>query len=130
MNKAEKKKKSFQFFSNSRYEDTAEMYERAGQCFKLSKNCTSALRLCTTCPFASARADLPSHPCRVLTASNHAGGEAGRAFCGASECWLKLGKDNDHEAAEKYIAAGGCFKKVSAPGTWLGRGRFRSDSCD
>jgi hypothetical protein len=45
VNKAERKKKSFQFFSNSRYEEAAEMYERAGQCFKLSKNCTSAVCL-------------------------------------------------------------------------------------
>ena len=39
MKKADKKLNSFGFFGGSKYDDAAEMYERAGNQFKLAKAC-------------------------------------------------------------------------------------------
>ncbi len=39
MKKADKKLNSFGFFSSSKYDDAAEMYERAANQFKLAKAC-------------------------------------------------------------------------------------------
>eukprot|EP00965_Chrysotila_dentata_P060537 2006552-Pleurochrysis_carterae.AAC.1 len=40
--KAEKKINSWSFFSGNKYEDAAELYSKAANQFKVSKNCTSA----------------------------------------------------------------------------------------
>ena len=52
MKKADKKLNSFGFFGGSKYDDAAEMYERAGNQFKLAKACEFTTQ---TYAFASVR---------------------------------------------------------------------------
>ena len=44
MKKADKKLSSFGFFGGNKYDDAAEMYERAGNQFKLAKACKCTAR--------------------------------------------------------------------------------------
>ena len=118
--KAEKKLNSFGLFGGfgNKYEDAAEMLEKAGNQFKLAKACEDLFYLMKLLPSPM----LVLHGChwaRKLRGSPlkepvHAGGEAGQAFEKLAQVHLK--QDSRLEAASSYVEAAKCYQKTSKTG--------------
>ncbi|KAK6932946.1 hypothetical protein RJ641_035840, partial [Dillenia turbinata] len=88
LRQAEKKINSWGLFG-SKYEDAADFYDKAANCFKLAKSCTLSLSLSLY--------------------SNR--DQAGSTYVKLAGCHLKL--DSKHEAAQAYADAAHCYKKTT-----------------
>ncbi|KAG1331482.1 Alpha-soluble NSF attachment protein [Cocos nucifera] len=106
--KAEKKLNGWGLFG-SKYEDAAELYDKAANCFKLGKNLVTAL--CSATRGSGFNSSLV-HPENL-----NPGDRAGAIYIKLANCHLKL--ESKHEAASAYVDAANCYKKISVQdATW------------
>ncbi|EXB25858.1 Alpha-soluble NSF attachment protein [Morus notabilis] len=95
--KAEKKLSGWGLFS-SKYEDAADLFDKAGNCFKLAKSYVNGGGM-------DLGSGLLPYGFEVL------GDRAGATYIKLANCHLKL--ESKHEAAQAYVDAAHCYKKTS-----------------
>lgn len=109
--KADKKMKSFSFFGN-KYEDAADLYEKAANQYKLAKACTSLFVSQKKCLLLAACA---SAEVVNIFSPGVPGVEAGETFMKLAEVHVKL--ESKHDAASCWVEASKAFMKVEKQST-------------
>eukprot|EP00850_Spirogloea_muscicola_P007361 SM000037S13496 [mRNA] locus=s37:238975:240979:+ [translate_table: standard] len=109
--KADKKARGFALFAGSRFEDAADLLERAATAYKLAK--ASSARLLRRSSPATARPG-GADGAAAAAAAAAAGDKGGETYRRLSE--LQLTKlDSKHEAASALVDAANCYKKGNTP---------------
>ena len=115
--KADKRLKSFTLFGGNKYEEAAEMYEKAANQFKLAKACArregrggspAAAKSCRRPPPPPPRPPAPTRPRLFLNANPVK--EAGETFMKLADVHTKL--ESRHDAASAWVEAAKAFLKV------------------
>lgn len=136
--KADKRLKAFSFFGGNKYEDAADMYEKAANQFKLAKQCTCwrrwrwwwrwcaatwAVRVPACSSQQQRRAWASRLLCkqaptaaRVRTARLPAGNDAGETFTKLADVHLKL--ESKHDAAGAWVEAAKAYLKSDQRRAW------------